>query len=75
MYGHGGHLRNEWADPAAALGTFELTSSHNGATRWILDIFDASVCFYGSNHITEAFERLQHVGTDAASLSQNGSEC
>ena len=47
VYGHGGNLGNECADHAAALGTFGLTSSHNLATRWIHNNFDASVCFDG----------------------------
>ena len=44
VYGHGVNLGNECADHAAALGTFGLTSSHNVATRWIHNNFDASVC-------------------------------
>ena len=43
--GHTFNLGNECADHAAALGTFGLISSHNVATRWIRNNFDASVCF------------------------------
>ena len=70
VYGHSGNLGNECADHAAALGTFGLTSSHNVATRWIRNNFDASVCFDGCNNINEVLERLQHIRSDATSLSQ-----
>ena len=70
LYGHSGNLGNECADHAAALGTFGLTSSHNVATRWIRNNFDASVCFDGCNNINEVLERLQHIRSDATSLSQ-----
>ena len=70
VYGHGGILVTECAFHAAALGTFALTSSHNVATRWIHNNFDASVCFGGCNSISEVLERLQHIRTDATSLLQ-----
>ena len=57
VYGHGGNLGNECADHAAALGTFELTCTHNVATRWIRSNFDASVCSDGCNNINEVLER------------------
>ena len=71
--GHTGNLGDECADHAAELGTFGLVSSHNVATRWIRNNFDASVCFDGCNSIREIWERLQHIRTDATSLPQNGS--
>ena len=67
VYGHGGNLSNECADHAAALGTFGLTSSHNVATRWIRNNFDASVCFHGCNSISEVLERLHRIRTEATS--------
>ena len=70
VYGQCGNLGNERADHAAALGTFGLTSSHNGATRWIHHNFDASVCFDGCNSISEVLERLKHIRTNATSLPQ-----
>ena len=70
VYGHSGNLGNECADHATALGTFGLTSSHNVATRWIRNNFDASVCFDGCNNISKVLERLQHIQTNATSLSQ-----
>ena len=69
VYGHSGNLGNECADHATALGTFGLTSSHNVATRWIRNNFDASVCFDGCNNISKVLERLQHIQTNATSLS------
>ena len=75
VHGHTGNLGNECADHAAALGTFGFTSSHNVATHWMHNNFDASVCFDGCNNITEVLERLQRMRTDAASLSQNSSKC
>ena len=56
VHGHTGNLGNECADHAAALGTFGLTSSHNVATHWIHNNFDASVRFDGCNNITEILE-------------------
>ena len=73
VYGHSGNLGNECADHAAALGTFGLTSSHNVATRWIRNNFDASVCFDGGNNISKVLERLQHIQTNATSLPQDRS--
>ena len=73
VYGHNGNLGHECADHAAALGTFGLTSSHNVATRWTRNNFDASVCFDGCNNISEVLERLQRIRTDATSLPQNRS--
>ena len=73
VYGHSGNLGNECADHASAHGTFGLTSSHNVATRWIRNNFDASVCFDGCNNISEVLERLQHLRNDTTSLPQNGS--
>ena len=70
VFGHNGNLGNECAD-AAALGTFGLTSSHNVATRWTHNNFDASVCFDGCNNISDVLERLQHIRTDATTLPQN----
>ena len=75
MYGHGGKLGNECADHAATHGTFGLASSHNVATRWIHNNFDASVRFRGCNNITEVLEQLQRMRTDAASTFQNQSQC
>ena len=68
VYGHSGNLGNECADHAAALGTLDLTSNHNVATRWIHRNFDASACFEGCNNITEILERLQRIRTDAVVL-------
>ena len=68
VYGHGGNLGNEYADHAAALGTYGLTSSHIVATRWIQNYFDASVCFDGCNNITKVLERL-------VLCSPSGSKC
>ena len=65
VYGHNGNLGNECADHAAALWTFGLTSSHNVATRWIHNNFDASVYIDGCHNISEFLERLQHIRTDA----------
>ena len=73
VYGQSGNLGNECADHPAALGTFGLTSSHNVASRWIHDNFDASVCFDDCNNISEVLEQLQHLRNDATSLSQNWS--
>ena len=73
VYGHGGNLGDARADHAAALGTFGLTSSHNVATRCILNNIDASVCFDGFHSISEVLERLQHIRTDATSLLQHRS--
>ena len=73
VYGHGGNPCNECADHDAALGTVGLTSSHNVATRWIHNNFDASVCCDGCNNISEVLERLQHIRTDATSIPQNSS--
>ena len=73
VYGDGGNLGNECADHAAELGTFGLTSSHNVATRWINNNFDASVRFDGCDNIREVLERLQHIRTDATSLHHNRS--
>ena len=72
-FGHSGNLGNECADHAAALGICGLTSSHNVATRWIHNNFDASVRFRDCNNITEVLERLQHLRNDAASISLNQS--
>ena len=47
VIGHSGHLGNQCADHAAALGTFWLIFSHDVATRWTRHNFDASVCFDG----------------------------
>ena len=58
VYGHGGIWGNQCADPAAAFGTFGLISSHNVATRWIHNNFDASVCFDGCCSISEILERM-----------------
>ena len=69
--GHGGNLCNECADHAAALGTFGLISSHNIATRWIRQNFDASVGFGGCNNISEILERLQHIRTSVTMSHQN----
>ena len=74
VVGHGGNLGNECADHAAELGTFGLTSSHNVATRWIHNNFDASVRFRDCNNITEVLERFQHMrNDDAASIFLNHS--
>ena len=65
VYGHGGNLANERADNAAALGTIGVTSIHNVASRWIHNIFGASVCFDATNNISDswndctAFEQTQ----------------
>ena len=76
VYGHIGNLGDECAGHAAALGTFGLVSSHNVATRWIRNNFDASVMFFdGCNSISDILERLQHIRTDATSLPQNASSC
>ena len=56
VYGHTGNLGNECADHAAALGTFGLVSSHNVATDWTRNNFDASVCFDACNNISEILE-------------------
>ena len=71
VYGHGGNLGNECADHAAALGTFGLISTHNVATRWTRQHFDASVCFDGCNNISEILERLQHIRTNATMSHQD----
>ena len=42
VYGHTGNLGNECADHAAALGSLDLISSHNVATRWVRHNFDTS---------------------------------
>ena len=73
--GDTGNLGNERADHAAALGSLDLVSSHNVATRWVRHNFDTSVCCDGWNNISEILERLQHIRTDATSLPQNGSWC
>ena len=74
VYDPSGNLGNECPDYAAAVGTFGLTSSHNVATRWIHNNFDASMCFEGCNNISEVLERLQHMRNDATSLPQNTSK-
>ena len=73
VYGHTGNLGNECTDHAAALGTFGLASSHNVATGWINNNFDASVCSERCNNISQVLERLQHMRNDATSLLHNRS--
>ena len=68
VYGHSGTLGNECADHAAALG---LTSSHNVASRWIRNNFDASECFDERHSISETRERLQHIRTNTATSHQD----
>ena len=68
VHGHGGNLGNECADHAAALGSFGLISSHNIATRWVHQSFDAAMCFNDCNNIGDVLKRLQHIRTIAVSL-------
>ena len=73
VYGHSGSVGNECADHDVALGTFGLTSSHNVATCWIRNNFDASVCIDGCTNISEVLERLQHMRNDGTSRPQHRS--
>ena len=62
-----------WVMNVLTTWDIRTSSSHNVATRWIHNNFDASVCFDGCNNIAEVWQRLQRVRSDAASLSQNRS--